>query len=52
MTEGTFTITVVAPVDCTEDQLREWVEFCTGYRGGISTDNPLHEHDMEASSVD
>lgn len=50
--EETFTITVVAPVECTPEQLREWVEFGVGYRGGISMDNPLHEYDLEASQVD
>jgi len=48
----TFTIKVDAPVECTPEQLREWVEFNVGYRGGISMYNPLNDYDMEASQVD
>lgn len=50
--EETFTITVVAPIECTSEQLREWVEYCVGYRGGVSIENPLHEYEINASQVD
>ncbi len=45
-------INVVAPVECTEEQFQEWVEYCLGYRGSISMQNPLHEYDLEAKDVD
>jgi len=47
-----ITITVLSPVDCTDEQFQEWVEFCLGYRGGMSVENPLHEYDLEVSNVD
>lgn len=50
--EKEIRITVVAPVECTDEQFQEWVEFCLGYVGSISTENPLHEYDLEAKSVD
>ena len=46
-----ITITVTAPCECTEEQFREWAEFCLGYRGGVPLTNPLHEYDLEASDV-
>lgn len=46
-----ITITVKAPIQCTDEQFQEWVEYCLGYRGGMSMENPLHEYDLEASDV-
>lgn len=45
-------ITVTSPEECTEEQFLEWIEFCTGYTGSISIENPLHEYDMNATNVD
>ena len=45
-------ITVSAPVECTDEQFQEWVEYCLGCRGSIPTSNPLHEYDLEAKDVD
>lgn len=45
-------ITVKAPVECTDEQFQEWAEYCLGYRGGMSAENPLHEYDLEANDVD
>lgn len=45
-------ITVTAPEECTEEEFKEWVEYCVGYRGGISIENPLADHDMAADKVD
>lgn len=45
-------ITVTAPEDCTEEQFQEWIEYCTGNRGGISMENPLWDCEMEAETVD
>jgi hypothetical protein len=45
-------ITVTAPVKCTEEQFREWIEFCVGYRANISIDNPLVNYSIEAEEVD
>jgi len=50
--EKEITITVKAPCECTDEQFQEWVEYCLGYTGSISFDNPLHEYDLEAESVD
>jgi zinc transporter ZupT len=50
--EKEIIITVSAPVECTDEQFQEWAEFCLGFTGGISRDNPLHEYDLEASEID
>ncbi len=39
------------PVECTDTELREWVEYCTGNIGAISMDNPLMDYDLEATDV-
>jgi len=49
--EKEITITVIAPIECTDEQFQEWAEFCLGYRGNISIDNPLHEYDLEANDL-
>jgi len=46
-----ITITVTAPVDCTDQQFKEWVMFEVGYGSSISIDNPLHEYDLEADVI-
>lgn len=46
--EKEITITVVAPVECTDEQFDEWVRFSVGYTGQISIDNPLADYSMEA----
>jgi len=50
--EKEIRITVKAPCECTDEQFQEWVEYCLGYRGGVSMENPLHEYDLEADRVD
>jgi len=49
--EKEMIITVVAPIDCTDEQFQEWAEYSLGYIGGISIDNPLHDEPFEASDV-
>jgi len=49
--EQEVTMTVKAPIECTDEQFTEWVEFCLGSRGSMSIDNPLHEYDIEAKDV-
>lgn len=49
--EKEITITVKAPIGCTDEQFQEWAEYCLGYRSGMSIENPLHEYDLEASDV-
>ncbi len=49
--EAEVRIKVKSPIPCTEAQFQEWVEYCLHYRGGCSMQNPLHEHDLEASDV-
>lgn len=44
--------TVTAPVECTDEQFKEWVEYCTGYSASISMSNPLHEYEMEPFLID
>ena len=46
-----ITITVDSPTDCTEEQFREWVEYCLGYSGSIKIENPLSEYDLETTSI-
>lgn len=49
--EREVTISITSPCDCTEEQFQAWIEYCVGYSGEVSMDNPLHEYDMEANSV-
>ena len=44
------TFKAVVPVSATNDEVREWVEYELGNRGGVSADPPC-EGDMSASSV-
>lgn len=46
-----ITISVTAPVECTDEQFREWSEFCLGHTSSMSSENPLSEYDLEASEV-
>jgi len=50
--EKEITINVVAPIECTDEQFKEWCEYSLGYIGGISMENPLHEYELEATYVD
>lgn len=47
-----ITITVTAPVECTDEQFNEWVMFNTGYTASISVDNPLCDEPLEAETID
>lgn len=49
--QAEINIKVTAPIECTGDQFKEWVEYCLGSRASISIENPLHEYDLEASEV-
>jgi len=42
-----FIIQVTAPCDCTEEQFKEWVDFCVGYSGSIEISNPLSHFNLE-----
>ena len=42
---------VKPPVEATEEQIREWIYFELGYHAQMSTDNPLHEYDLDAEDV-
>ena len=44
-------IELVRPMECTDDQLLEWVEFELGYRADISMENPLSECVFVADKV-
>ena len=46
--EKEIRINVVAPVECTDEQFQEWVEYSLGYIGCIRTTNPLFGYDLEA----
>lgn len=46
-----ITIVVKSPIECTDAQFEEWVKFELGYTGGMSIENPLHEHELEALTV-
>lgn len=49
--EKEITVTIKAPIDCTEEQFEEWVRFCLHDTGSMSMDNPLHEYDIETSNL-
>ena len=34
-------------IECSESEVREWVEFNIGSCGHIHTDNPLSDYDFE-----
>lgn len=42
---------VKVPAEATDDQIDEWVSFCTGERASISNSNPLVGHELEAEFV-
>lgn len=47
-----ITIVVKSPVEgVTDAQFEEWVKYQLGYTGGMSIENPLHEHELEALTV-
>lgn len=35
----------------TDEDFEEWVKYCVGYYGGIKTENPLGDHELEAEHV-
>ena len=38
----------IPDVDATDEQIRDWVRFELGEIGGLSEDNPLCDHEVEA----
>lgn len=51
MTTYRVTFEITPPVDATAEQVEEWVKFQVGNVGGISLENPLSDHDIEACHV-
>ena len=51
MDKITVEFTADYPCEATPEQITEWVEYSLGIRGGISTDNPLSEYDLEAETA-
>lgn len=49
--EKTITIRITSPVECTEQQFNEWIEFSIGYRASISIENPLMYEPFEAREL-
>ncbi len=45
------TFDFITPVDCSREQLEEWLRFHLGVIGSISQDNPLAEFDLDVESV-
>lgn len=45
-------MTVTAPVECSNEQFDEWIDYKLGVQAEISSTNPLAEYDLEATSVD
>lgn len=37
--------------EATPEQVREWLEYQLGYRGGMSATNPLEGEEIEATKV-
>jgi len=50
--EKELKITVIAPIECTDEHFQEWCEYCLNYRGDISIENPLHEYDLKTTYVE
>jgi len=42
---------LVPTIEATDDQVQEWVEYKTGYRGSMSMDNPLVDYDLTTNSL-
>lgn len=36
------------PVEATDQQIQQWLEYCLGATGGIESSNPLSDYDLEA----
>lgn len=47
-----FDVPVILRGHVTPEEIQEWLEFCLGYTGNISRDNPLKEYEFEADRVD
>ncbi len=47
-----ITITVTAPIECTDEQFEEWAMYSLGYSACCNLNNPLHEYDLEADDID
>ena len=39
--------TIEPPIEATDIEVEDWLNFCLGSRGDISHDNPLHEYDID-----
>lgn len=50
--EKKITITVKAPIECTEEQFEEWVKYSVHYTSDISLSNPLHEYELEVEEIE
>lgn len=48
--EAEVTFKIKPPIDCTKQQLKEWIEYNLQYRGDIALTNPLHEYDLDVFS--
>lgn len=45
------TLTITIPIDdVTEEQIREWIEFETGYCASMSANNPLCEYGIHGQT--
>ena len=45
-------MTVTAPVECSNEQFDEWIEYKLGVQAEISSTNPLAEYVLEATVMD
>ena len=48
--DGTFSFSL--PCDATHQEIEEWIKFKLGSNGGMCTDNPLSEYDLEANEAE
>ena len=49
MKKAQATLEIRVPIEATESQIREWIEFNTHYRADMSLDNPLSAFGMDAA---
>lgn len=49
--DKTFIITIKAPIDCTDEEFKNWILFELGYRADLPGGNPLEDYPLEISKI-
>lgn len=45
-------ITVDIPVEATDEQIKQWLKYETGYCADIPMSNPLSHYDLETDKIE